>query len=787
MARNIREDIGIVGRAKELKLLEKHLEEAKQGKGKLVFLTGEAGVGKAHLVEAFHKHHQDEVLLVEAHVSPDKQMPYAPVMTLFKNTLKLNIPEDGASKLRGVLAQYKDMAARTGDIEGGMKQREIERLFNQGTEALTSAGKDTSLMVFMDNLQWADKDSLQFIHFLARNTRESHIMLVCTYRPEEMEDTPEQMHPLTETLGMMMMEDLFSTIPLERFTIEEVEAFVSKLLEFSPLPEQFVQRVYSDTEGNPFFVREVIKGMVRDGILDVEDEDWASKIDYDELKMPSSIREVILARVEKQEGQDADVLKTAAVLGSTFRLDDLAAMTGKERDDIVQSLYRLTEDKIVYADSDVDGLYHFDHTKIQQIIEQELGEQRAELHKKAGEITERLHSDEMDSVVYELAYHYSMAGVTAKTVRYAGLAAEKAFASFAPDEAKRYLRMVVSALDRLEGTPENKAALARRLIHLADIEDSGGEVEKALEHYTTAIVTAQESGSEELSAKAYRKLGHYHREKGKWEEAKLAYGKALEIAERIDNKEVIADTYRGLGKVKWRLGDFPGAEELYNKTIEIATGAGIKKLVGVAKIELGNVLGDVGKYEEGIVSYKESLDILLELGDMGEAARAYNNMGEQYKHMKKMDMAIQCYEDCIETAGKVGDIRTMSYGLMNAAEVLAKKGELDKALDYATRALQHVKKLQETYVIGGAHMVLGLIYSKKGDEQQAREHFELSLKLIREVNVQYDIALTLYEYGSYLKSIGKKDAREKLEEALNIFRDVGAEVYVERTKKALEE
>ena len=282
------------------------------------------------------------------------------------------------------------------------------------------------MLFYADDLHWADRGTLWLLGHLLRQMREQRVLIVGCYRETELDRT----HPLAKALVDWNRERLITRITLRRFNATETSAQLSALLG-EDVSADFGDAVHRETEGNPFFVEEVLKALVEQGSVRRESGRW-KRCDIGELLIPQSVKEAIGNRLDRVSEQSNEVLRTAAVLGKTFCFDELKATAGKTSDDdaLLDALDEAVGAQLIVAAG--EDAFTFTHDKIREVLYEELNPiRRRRLHRLAAEGLE----SHRQCAVEKLAHHYIQAGDYERGLVYAKRAAHEAERVFAFDEA----------------------------------------------------------------------------------------------------------------------------------------------------------------------------------------------------------------------------------------------------------------------------------------------------------------------------------------------------------------
>lgn len=657
----------------------------------------------------------------------------------------------------------------------GMESERI-KLFEKVLQNVLGISKEQPLLLFLDNLQWADASSLQLLHYLSRNTKNAKVMICGAYREGEL----GKEHPLINVKKMMEREKLASDIKLEPFQIKNIPDFIYSTIGKNTFKEDFISKIAEETGANPFFIEEVLKSMIEEGMIYKKDKKWYVK-DVREIEIPKTVREVVSRRVSHLDEESKDVLKYASVIGKEFDFNLLQKTVNRDEEILANLLEKILEADILKE----DGVLHFVHPLTQEILYNELPNfRRTIIHKKIGFILEKEYPKNIEENSARLAYHFSKGRVPDKTVIYAAMAGDRAGKMFSFDEAKKYYRLALDGIEESKENMENKKVSL--LNKLGQAYFVLGEWNSALECAKESIKLSKETGDEKQRAESYRNIGQINENRSEWDEALENYGKSLQITEKIKDEHGMAESNMGLGWIHWRKGEYDEAIEHYTLAVKYGEKIGLIPVMASAYISLGSVYGKRGKYDIAAKYINKSLDILEKMPPSFELAKAYNTLGALHYSMEEWDKTLECFEKCASIAKKVGDIRGEAYGLSNAGEMYAKKHDFKKAVERCDKALEIFKKLDEKHMISKTYQHYGIIHKMKKEWGKSKIYFDLSAKILEELDIPYDLAETYFEFGLMYKEKGdNKNAKKYLISALDIFKKIGAEKRVEKTEAVL--
>jgi tetratricopeptide (TPR) repeat protein len=446
----LRPNVGVIGRNADLLTVNDAVKRVTAGEGREVILvSGEAGLGKSTLVaEAARVAFDAGACVLFGHCEEDLATPYQ----LFSEALGhyvTHAPEDVllahvAPHGSELVPLVPTLSNRIPELPGSKAtDADTERylLFSAVVGLLSMVSADQPVVLVLDDLQWADKGSLLLLRHVTSAEQATRVLVLATYRDNEL----SRSHPLLDTLAGLRRMQGVSRIELTGLDDTEVlallEATAGHTMDDDGL--SLARAVYRETDGNPFFVTEVLRNLSETGVIyqDIGGR-WKSDGSLEHLALPDSVREVIGARVGRL-GHDAEqALAMAAVIGRDFDLDLLARSTRMSEDALLDILDSAHSVALVRELSDAPGRYNFAHALIQQTLYDDLGPtRRARAHRQVAEALEDLLGDRSDVRVGELARHWFSAtqpiDVT-KAIGYSRQAGDAALRALAPADAVRY-------------------------------------------------------------------------------------------------------------------------------------------------------------------------------------------------------------------------------------------------------------------------------------------------------------------------------------------------------------
>ncbi|UCE72958.1 MAG: tetratricopeptide repeat protein [Methanomassiliicoccales archaeon] len=674
-------------------------------------------------------------------------------------------------------------------------KEEKDRVFERVLQLIIETAEDEPLLLILEDIHWADTSSLQLLQYVTRNTQESRVFICGTYRPEELDDVGDKkVHPLKEAIQRMSRHKMFAPIELTRLPPSEVSDMLTSIFGMPEFPSGFKERIFKETEGNPFFIEEMLHSFQDEGAISFKEGGWHIS-EVSGIAIPSTIKDLIALRIERLDEGSMNAIKYASVIGQEFGYEVLKYCLEIDEETFVNLLDKLMEAKLIYEapeDSAGEYNYRFAHGKITEVIYEGLSSgKRRLIHSKVGEAIEELNQHRIEDVVYDLAYHFFKSRRFDKARYYAKEGGDKAIGSYAAEDAIGYYELALESLKRSQDRePLSESDLTEEIETLSKLGDVCyiiGEWDRALEYQRQLIELSGKIGDKARMLGGYCAIGYIYFSRGEWKLALENLEKGLRIGEETEDDRGIADSLYFLGALHEKRGDFNEAIINYGESMGRAVNMGDNLLIGNAYLGIGRVYGQQGQYDESIKHMQKSIEIFKENENLNDLAKAYINLGQANFCRGSLEESILYYDKGLKIAKKTGNIRLEGHGLSNLGESYTKKYELEKAIYCLDKALEIFKKLDEKSMISDVYTHFGCVYRLKQEWDRSKDYFKKSLEISRELNMPYYVGCGLLEFGLMHKAKGDLEkAKEQLSEAMEIFKYLNNQEMLKKIEKELE-
>lgn len=741
----------IVDRRGEIDVLQRALEQARSGRGETLVLSGEAGVGKSRLIAEVCAHADGLgfLSLQGKCFEPDTALPYAPLIDVLRTYLAGKPPEALAS-LPGVATPELErlVPALTSPLPSlapppaasQEPEQEKRRLFHALTQfILGQSGADHVLLV-VDDLHWSDETSLEFLLSLARRAPDHPLLLVLSYRSEEIG------LGLRHFLAELDRERLAREIVLKPLTRGGVGAMLRAIFaqQEHSVRGAFVDALFTLTEGNPFFVEEVLKALAVTGDLTTGEGLWSSER-LDDVRIPRSVQDAVLRRLVRASAPAQRVLTLAAVAGPRFDFSLLQRIAGQDEAELLQHIKELVAAQLVVEES--AECFAFRHALTRQAIYgQLLVRERQALHRTIVETIEQLHAGSADAHLPDLAYHAFAAGLWEKALQYARRMGEQALAMHAPQAAIEQFTRAIEAARRLGQPPAPELLRARGQAY-----DIRGEFERAQDDYVAALDSARAAGDTGAEwqgllalgflwlARDYAPAGGYLRQ-------------ALELASHMEDPVRLAKSLNRLGNWHANMDQPHQAQDLHRQALAIFRDVGDQPgiaqtldLLAVATFFRGDRRGALAYLEEAATHFRALGDlrglvsVLATLGRLRCSSRVFDTLPLA---PPRPGQAVGECEEALTIAREIGWRAGEAYVLCGLAACLAAEGDYERTQAAAREGIAIAKEIEHRGWLALAHSSLGTLYLDLLAPQAARWHFDQAYTYAQQVGGQLFIGVT---------------------------------------------
>jgi adenylate cyclase len=707
-ARRPQTDEPLIGREDELAAIAAALDGLQRGRGGIVTVTGEAGVGKSRLTAETRRLAEDRGLrwLETRCLSYGAGLAYWPYTELLRGFAGLYGDEAAATASDRFATALDEVGTRTalpffaqllgldGENADEVAQLEPEAFRRALHDAFATwasgVARATSTVLMVEDVHWADASSLALTSDLTRLVAGQPVLFFLVGRPEAAQLLTELPRPETE-------------ISLEGLSAAGVASLIASRLD-APAPDELVSFVVGRTEGNPFFAEEVLRSLQETETLVRENGSWRMRPGWDARMLPTTVEEVLAARIDRLPRAAIHVLQTASVIGRRTRIGLLAAVA--ESPELDEALTQLVASGLLdRTDEGGDEAIAFHHALAQDVAySRMLRRRRQELHRRVAEVAESLYGAGEETIDL-LARHLYLGGGGEKAVDYLGRAAERSRRLFANEEAILHL---TRAVEVVRGDPQLGERLPDLLLALGELHELIGNFDAALPLYGEMRTATNDVRAWRGVASTLRKQGDY--------------AEALRVVEQAFTTEALTgqDLLPLWLEQGWSLGAsgrHPQAAGVLEAGLESA-GSRREPIVGHLLIQLARVQGAIGEAESALENTLAAERIFEERDDVVGLVSTLRVMGGAYFALERLDEAAETLRRGLELAQRVGSAEETVACLINLGLVELSRGALDEAIACDRQAIETCERigLETGRAFALANLAEKLIYREDYDE-----------------------------------------------------------------------
>ncbi len=732
----------LIGRTAELAAFHLLIDQGKSGRGQVALLSGEAGIGKSRLVaEAKVAAAAQGFLLLQGNCfQPDISSPYASLLDLLRSSAANQLAATTATELapfarelHQLLPDVVPLPPDQAPLVSSDPEQEKRRLFAALAHFFTGRAATQPVLLIIEDMHWSDDTSLQFLHYLARRCSAHPLLILLTYRSDEVRPS------LRHFLAQLDRERLAQEISLARLTRDEVEAMLRAIFALPrPLRLELPDSLYALTEGNPFFIEEILTSLVAAGELSYANGRWERK-PFNELRIPRSVQDAVQQRADQLSQDARRVLILAAVAGRRFDFALLQALTKHDEDQLLTLMKELMAAQLVVEESEEQ--FAFRHALTRQAMYADLlVRERKTLHRTVAETMERVYSSTLDAHLADLAAHFYEAGAWEKALAYGQRAGEQAQALYAPQAATLHFTRALDAARHVSLTPAASLYRARGLAY-----ETLGEFERARADQETALKYAHEASDRHAEWQALLDLGFLWAGRA-YAQTGDYYQQALALARALDDPATLAHSLNRLGN--WHLNAEQPHEALRCHEEALATFQGLHDRSGKASTLdlLGMASYLSGDLPQSAAYYEQAIALLRELDERERLPNSLATLmlcGGNYQTETLVPAAagfaesLKLGELALKIAGEIGQRSDEANTLILMGMCLGPRGEYARALEVAQRGLAIAEEIEHRQWMTAGHRALGALYLDLLAFSEAQQHLEQALALAQEIGSRF--------------------------------------------------
>ncbi len=785
-------NVSFIDREEELEKLKNEFEQVKKKGCSILFIVGEAGTGKTALAKEFKKNTETlKRFFLEGRAYYKTSDPYLPFKNAFQDFKKKSdeISSFPSMEMDSTLKKFLK------DKESFDAER--QSVFFDFSIDLKNIAEKKPLIIFLDDLHWSDKGTLQLLNYLVDNLQDSPVFFICAFRPESITEE----HPLKDLSFRLSRKHAYKEITLNSFEWEYTKDFLHSIIPSIKLPLDFVDFIQNTTEGNPLFIEEYVDLLEREEKLPINTADYPTS--KDKIEPPQIVEDVFKRRLKRHLSKEGQKISSiGSVIGTDIPFKLLLRCSDMNKIKLSEIIDELIEMNIWREIPDKE-VFQFTHKLMSIITYEKMSETRKKrLHEVVAKNIEDIYTDKLEEFYSDLGHHYMRAGDIEKAISYylkAGKRAEEVYAleeainlykkglSIAEGRSERnllenlgevykILGKYESAIERFELTIEKESddeQKQRIFYKLGECFLTIGDYKKALQKANEGLSLQNEENN--LTCKLLSVKGKVFLKKGQTEKAKKTFYEERKTASNLKDEEEIARANHNISLVYMNEGNNDKAKNSLENAVQIRERSDHISSLSESLNNLGIIYERKGKMDKALEYFEKTLEIEKEIGRKSGILKALNNVGIIYNNRKNFEKALDYYQRSFKIAKKTGDKPRKAATFNNIGHIYYQKGCLEKASEFHKRSLELRKKLDDKNDIAMSLNNLAVVFESKDEFQKALNHYEQSLHLTEKTgNKRLNVHVKCGMSEIYIKLEEYKKANELIENARYLANELGS-------------
>lgn len=776
----------LVGREKELKIASQIISQLNDSRGQILFVSGEAGVGKSRFKHEIRKivktnsfqWHEGKCQHLNQHTA------YFSISHLIQSILDISGDSDLVEQKKAFkkIDQYEldDISVclladllgipidddQTIQLDAGKKKK---AMFLAIKKLILKVSLNGPVVFYLEDLHWMDPISLELVNQLMDAISTHPILIYGSFR----RDFAHQWHDKSQ----------LTQINLQALTEEQSLDLVSHMLNMSEVPESLSKLISEKSDGNPLYIEEIIKSLVDTDQLKKSGSSWKVNGELEGIEIPTTLQGLIAARIDRLHGSTKKVLQYASVIGRQFS-DLILADASQLEAELSEALSFLRKKELIFElSSEIDEIiYIFKHALTQEVAyESILRRKRKEFHEKVAQSLEALFLKDPDKRADEqlesLAHHYLNAENSQKAIHYLHLSAKRMASNFSNEDALKSYSKAIDLIHKSLETTDDEIE-ADILYSMGDICTLVGDYEQSETHFQALQVIAERTKNNLLLAKAYRRIGDIYRLRGNPDTAlellqkslsysdsisdfegkirtlkalgavsKLAHEpeKALEFYEEglsgarsLKNNNLIAEYLNDIAIIYIGQQDFDKAEAYLSESISISNEVkNLKSLLISSTLNLGVVAYYRKNFKLALVKFKEASAFSKQIGDLKNIIISTHNIGEILKEFENYEEALNSFQEAYSLSKEMGNELEELNNLLLVGHVLTKLGKGKKGERILVEGVKTAESKKYWSHYCDALVYLGKYYHEVGDLEKSKESFKTAQAKAKEHKINH--------------------------------------------------
>ncbi len=767
-------------------------------------VTGSAGLGKSRLqhelIAWILKEHPQTRILMSRCFHHTRTTPYHFLAELMRNLFNLSRDANAETAEQHLIASLQVLQPEISETElqyqlGSLAsilgfnlphnllqnlepEQRRDRTFLSLERVFLTAASMKQLLIFIDDLHWADALSLDFLdrilQMIARNeeTTGSAMWFILSRPSENQQSTLGHLLALLKTAP-------HQTIMLTALQSSQAGSLINKLLD-QKMPTALRDLITDHAQGNPFYVEEVIRSLIEDGTLK-KNGTWKITRKIKDVRIPPSVQDILAARIDRLPPDDKHITQRAAIIGRIFWqqiLNDITESPVVEPTLLLLELRQLA-DRMEESQIGEDWEWVFHHGLIQEVAYSTVPKTtRRLIHKQVAQTLEEQNDEQITFLLPLIAFHFEQGDMPEKAIEYLTKAGDQAASQFANEDAVDYFSRALSLLAQI-AEKETLSATQLKIKYMlllgrADVYHLSGERKDEIADLSQLKALANSQDNNQHRSEVARRYADYY-------DVLSEFANAVESAQEVVKWADLADDptlkVSGLNAWAWglsRQGQFDEARRLSIEAEALARKYKNERGTAVSLAYLGTILFYQGKSTKARDTVEESLALCRTIHDVQRQVTCLNNLVAIYHSLGDLSQAKKSCKDALDVAQTIGDRSKESTILNNLGAMHHALGDLAMARDYNQQAITLAQTLNNRLAESMATTNLGLVLHDLGEHKLAQEYAQRALDIDRAIGDRIGEGYSLTTFGLASEGLNQLDEADKAyHQALTLRRDTG--------------
>ena len=722
----------LIGREREIQIIDRLLEELPQNRGQIFFMSGEPGIGKSRL-----KHEMKKKVMALQHkwlearcTNLNRETPYFVFIDLLHHILEIDRKADLSTQRKqiGCLTDYgldatselviRDLlniqlpSDEPLQVDAAQKR---QLTFLAVKNLFISLTKKNISTIYFEDLHWIDPLSRDLLDQIMDNVSKLPLLLTGGFRPDFVHNWAQKKN--------------YTQISLSPLTVEQSLQLVRTLLNLEQVPHALSQLIESKTDGNPLYVEEIVKNLIDSTKITRTGDRWTVADDIQSVEIPATVQGIIASRIDRLNEADKQVLQYASVIGRRFS-DTLLTKVISMSSDLYESLKNLRKKELIFEASSEHNeiVYMFNHALMQDVAYQGiLTKTKRVYHQRVGDALEELltakDANKLEEFSETLSRHFVEAQMADKAVHYLRLSGKKMADSFSNQEA---IRAFKQAIQILECNSADDATVDPRLtdlyIALSNVHLLIGEFDSAETIQQKLLEIGTKKNDSHQLAQCYRHMGEISRKRGLLDTALLQLHQSLEFAVKAEDFEGQIRASKSLANTWKDLNNLDKSIEIFEQGLAGAKTIGKTRLIAEYLNDMATVLLEKHELELANKCLEESISFSQQDPSLKSLlASSTNNLGCVLQYQSDNKGALAKFREAAKVATQIGDLKNSIIARNNIGEMLVEFGSYEEALAEYEDVYKITTDIGNNFGRVNARVPMGYVKTKLGQPTEGEK------------------------------------------------------------------